>query len=303
MLSFSTCWNSGRHQNGEEMLREIVDLGFTNVELGHGIRMSLMEGVIHAHEKGLCTFTSLHNFCPLPVEITRASPDCYKLSSPDERERDRALRHTFQTIDFAERLGAQFVVLHLGRTSIDDYTDKLIRLAEVGMIHSREFVRTKLECVQRREHDAEGYLRRAKECLRRIADYAGEKNIQLGVESRHSFEEIPNERELLEVLEEFDEPTVGYWHDFGHVQVKHNLGFLDHLEWMEDVAPRLIGCHLHDTQWPGRDHMPPFTGDVDYDALMPLVPEDTLFVFEMSPRRTVEEITEARTKWIEKFGE
>jgi hypothetical protein len=72
---------------------------------------------------------------------------------------------------------------------------------------------------------------------------------------------------------------------------------------MEQVAPRLIGCHLHDTQWPGRDHMAPFSGDVDYDALLGFLPKDTLFVFEMSPRRTVEEITEAREKWVQRFGE
>ena len=284
------------------MLREIVDLGFTRVELGHGIRLPLMEGALRALDRGLCTFSSLHNFCPLPIEITRASPDCYKLSSPDERERERALRHSFQTIDFAVRLGAQYVVLHLGRSSIDDFTDKLIRYAEVGMLNTRDFVRAKLDCIRKRESSVEHYFRRAKESLRRIADYAGEKGIRLGVESRHSFEEIPNEREMLEVLEEFNEPAVGYWHDFGHVQVKHNLGFLDHLEWMQQVAPRLIGCHLHDTQWPGRDHMPPFTGDVDYDSLLALLPKDTLFVFEMSPRRTVEEIVEARGKWIERFG-
>jgi sugar phosphate isomerase/epimerase len=303
MLSFSTCWNSGRHQDGEEMIREILDLGFDRIELGHGIRLSLMEGVFRAVDKGLCTFSSLHNFCPLPIEITRASPDCYKFSSPDERERERALKHTFQTIDFAARLEAPYVVLHLGRTPLDDYTDKLVRYAEVGMIHSRDFVRVKLDCVRRRERDAAPYLKRAVSCLTRVAEYAGEKGVRLGVESRHSFEEIPNEGEMLEVLGMFDPPTVGYWHDFGHVQVKHNLGFLDHVEWMEQVAPRLIGCHLHDTQWPGRDHMAPFSGDVDYDALLGFLPKDTLFVFEMSPRRTVEEITEAREKWVQRFGE
>ena len=183
------------------MLREIVDLGFTRVELGHGIRLPLMEGALRALDRGLCTFTSLHNFCPLPIEITRASPDCYKLSSPDERERERALRHTFQTIDFAVRLGARFVVLHLGRTSLEDYTEKLVRFAEVGMLNTRDFVKTKLECIRKREATAEHHFRRAKEMLRRIADYAGEKGIRLGVESRHSFEEIPNEREMLEPSE------------------------------------------------------------------------------------------------------
>lgn len=286
------------------MLQEILDLGFERVELGHGTRLTLVEGIQKMFDKGKVQFSSLHNFCPLPVEITRPSPDCYIFSSPDQRERDRAIRLTFQTIDFAERLGAPFVVLHMGRVPIDDYTGRLVRMAEVGMIHSRDFVKKKLEAVRKREGAAERHYQRAKECLTRIAEYAAQKGIKLGIESRHSFEEIPSEREMLEILHEFNLPNVGYWHDFGHVQVKHNLGFLDHVEWMSMVAPRLLGCHLHDTQWPGRDHRPPFTGDVPYDELVELLPEKekTLFVFEMSPRRTREEILEAREKWIQKFG-
>lgn len=277
-------------------------MGFEQIELGHGIRLSLMEGVQRMFDKGKVRFSSLHNFCPLPVEITRASPDCYKLSSSDDRERERAVKFSFQTIDFAVRLGGKFIVLHLGRSPIDDYTEKLVKMAEVGLGQSRQYVQAKLECVRKREAKSEAYLRRAKESLKRIADYAEGKGVKLGVESRHSFEEIPNETEMMEVLAEFDLPHVGYWHDFGHVQVKHNLGFLDHVEWMQKVAPRLIGCHLHDTQWPGRDHMAPFTGDIEYDKLMPLIPKEMLFVFEMSPRRTREEIVEAREKWLAKFG-
>jgi sugar phosphate isomerase/epimerase len=107
---------------------------------------------------------------------------------------------------------------------------------------------------------------------------------------------------MIEILLEFAVPHVGYWHDFGHVQVKHNLGFLDHVEWMEQVAARLMGCHLHDTAWPGRDHMAPFTGSVEYDRLMPFIPPNTLFVFEMSPKRTREEIISAHEKWKSTFG-
>jgi hypothetical protein len=32
------------------------------------------------------------------------------------------------------------------------------------------------------------------------------------------------------------------------------------------------------------------------------LPKDTLFVFEMSPRKTREEIMTAREKWVAKFG-
>ena len=303
MLSVSTCWNSGRHTEGIEMLEELLGLGFTRVELGHGIRLSLMEGVQKMVEAGKVTISSLHNFCPLPVEITRASPDCYQFSSPDERERERAMKFSFQTIDFAQRLGAKFVVLHLGRSPLGDFTDQLIKLAEVGLGQSRKYIQTKLDCVRQRETKSAPYFQRSIDCLRRIANYAAEKDIMLGVESRHSFEEIPNENEMLDVLEQFNVPNVGYWHDFGHVQVKHNLGFLDHVEWMKQVAPRLIGCHLHDTQWPGRDHMAPFQGEVEYSKLIPQLPKDTLFVFEMSPRRTREEILEGRERWVRKYGE
>src|SRR5438046_4200826 len=111
MISFSTCWNSGRHTAGDEMLREIkTELGFDRIELGHGIRLSLLPGIQKMFDAGEVQFSSLHNFCPLPVEITRASPDCYKFSSAQEKERERAIKQTFQTIDFAARLGARFVV-------------------------------------------------------------------------------------------------------------------------------------------------------------------------------------------------
>ena len=161
----------------------------------------------------------------------------------------------------------------------------------------------RLEAVKKREAKQEGPFRWMLECLKELYEYAEERGIRLGIESRHSYEEMPSEREMLAVLEQFAAPTAGYWHDFGHVQVKHNLGFLDHMEWMQKVAPRLIGCHLHDTKWPGRDHMAPFTGDVEYDKLVPLIPKGMLYVFEMSPRRTKEEITTALANWKERFGE
>ncbi len=81
---------------------------------------------------GEVQFTSLHNFCPLPVEITRASPDCYKFSAAYSKERERAIKQTLQAIDFAQRLGAPFVVLHCGEVEMNPITDELIVLAKRG---------------------------------------------------------------------------------------------------------------------------------------------------------------------------
>jgi len=303
MLSFSTCWNSGRHTAGETMLREIKELGFDLIELGHGIRLSLMPGIQQMLSSGEVRFSSLHNFCPLPVEVLGASPDCYQFSSIHPQERERAIRQTFQTIDFAARLEAPFVVLHLGEVLIGPVTDSLIALVKKGKLLSREFVRKKIRAVEKREAAAGRYLDRVRDALRRIVTYASEKNIRLGIEGRRSYEEIPSERELPVLLEEFNSPFVGYWHDFGHIQIKENLTFLDHEEWLRSIGQRPFGCHVQDCIWPAQDHQPPFKGSVDLKKLVPLLPRNCQFVWEMSPRKTAEEIRESVAKWKATFGE
>lgn len=303
MISFSTCWNSGRHTAGDEMLREIKDLGFDRVELGHGIRISLMPGIQKMFDAGEIQFTSLHNFCPLPVEITKASPDCYKFSAAYLQERGRAIKQTLQTIDFAERLGAPFVVLHCGEVEMNPITDELIALAKRGESFSRKYVRLKLKAVQKREAAAPLYLARVKDSLRQVAEYAATKQIRLGVEGRRGYEEIPSERELPSLLDELNSPQLGYWHDMGHIQIKENLGFLNHEEWLRTIGPRTLGCHMQDCVWPAQDHQPPFAGMVDLEKLVPLLPPTCLFVWEMSPRKTSEEIRRALALWKERFGE
>ncbi len=304
MISFSTCWNSSRHTAGDAMLREIKNkLGFDRIELGHGTRISLMPGIQKMFETGQVQFTSLHNFCPLPVEVMGASPDCYKFSAASGRERQRAVKQTLQTIDFAERLGAPFVVLHLGRVPIKPVTDPLIALAKEGKMFSREYVRRKVNAVARREEAAPAYLENVKECLKPIVEHAAAKGIKLGVEGRRGYEEIPSEREIPGLLDELNSSQVGYWHDFGHIQIKENLGFVDHAEWLRTIGPRTLGCHVQDCIWPAQDHQPPFAGSVDLEKLVPLLPASCLFVWEMSPRKTAEQIQRSVHIWKERFGE
>ena len=304
MISFSTCWNSGRHTAGEKCCARSSELGFDCVELGHGIRISLMPGIQKMYEAGEVRFSSLHNFCPLPVEVMGASPDCYKFSAPYPKERERAVKQTFQTIDFAERLGAPFVVLHLGEVRDESDHGRTDRARQRrAKCFSREYVRRKMKAVKKREAAAPAYLERVKECLKRVAEYAAEKNIRLGVEGRRGYEEIPSERELPALLDELNSPQLGYWHDMGHIQIKENLGFLNHAEWLRAIGPRAFGCHVQDCIWPAQDHQPPFAGDVDLEKLVPLLPADCLFVWEMSPRKTAEEIRRSVAIWKERFGE
>jgi sugar phosphate isomerase/epimerase len=180
-------------------------------------------------------------------------------------------------------------------------TDELIALAKNGQLLSREYVRRKVDAVKKREQRAPAYLERTKDCLKRIVEYAASKNIRLGIEGRRGYEEMPNERELPALLEELNSPHAGYWHDFGHIQIKENLGFLNHEEWLRTIGARALGCHLQDVVWPGQDHQPPFAGHVALVRLVPLLAPECIFVWEMSPRKTVDEIRRSVERWQHHF--
>ena len=286
------------------MLREIkTELGFDSIELGHGTRLSLVPGIQKMFDSGQVRFTSLHNFCPLPVEVMVASPDCYQLSAVSSEERERAVKQTLQTIDFAQRLGAPFVVLHLGQVKMRPITDRLIKLTKGGKHLSRGYVRAKLKAVETRERRAPAHVQRVKDSLRRIVEHAASKNVRIALESRRGYEEIPSERELPSLLDELNSGQAGYWHDFGHSQIKENLGFIDHAEWLDAVGSRAFGCHVQDCVWPAKDHEAPFTGEIDFDKLVPLLPTNCLFVWEMSPNKTADAIRESVRMWKERFGE
>jgi sugar phosphate isomerase/epimerase len=304
MISFSTCWNSKRHTSGDTMLREIkTKLGFDLIELDHGIRMSLIPGIQKMFDTGEVRFSSLHNFCPLRAEATEASPDCYRFSAVSSKERERAVTQAFQAIDLAGQLNAPFVVLHLGQVNMPPITDRLIAMAKAGEYLSRNYVKLKIKVVQERERDSPQYLQHVKDCLRRVIEYAGSKGVRLGIESRRAYEEIPTERELGKLLGEMNSPQLGYWHDFGHSQIKENLGFVDHAEWLRAVGPRTFGCHVHDCIWPAREDQLPFTGGVDFEKLVPLLPTNCLFVWEMNANKTADAIRQSVQMWKERFGE
>jgi sugar phosphate isomerase/epimerase len=91
-------------------------------------------------------------------------------------------------------------------------------------------------------------------------------------------------------LKEFPAAHVCYWHDTGHAQIKENLGFIRHTMHLESLADRLAGFHIHDVQFPARDHCPPGSGMIDFAALKPLVKPEHIKVVELNPGVPVEEL-------------
>jgi len=290
MYSLSTCWNSHRHTDGRAMLREIRDLGFDYAELSHGIRISLLPGILEAVDAGDIRISTLHNFCPLPIGVNQANPNLFRFSSLDSRERENAWRYSLKTIEMAQRLQAALVVLHLGSIDMKDYTDKLIEMLAAGQQHTPKYERLCAEVIDKREQKKERHIQLANEMLARLAAEADARGIKLGVENREALEEIPLESDFTLFLKEFNAPAICYWHDTGHAQIKENLGFIHHGMHLGSLSDRLAGFHIHDVQFPGRDHCPPGSGMIDFAALKPMVKPEHIKVFEFGPGVAVEDV-------------
>jgi len=130
----------------------------------------------------------------------------------------------------------------------------------------------------------------AGEMRRRLRAEAEARGIRLGIENREALEEIPLENDFTLFFKEFADPNICYWHDTGHAQIKENLGFIHHVMHLGSLADRLAGFHIHDVQFPARDHCPPGAGMIDFAALKPLVKPEHIKVFELNPGVPVEDL-------------
>lgn len=302
MLSFSTCWNARRHTSGLELAREIVEMGFTRIELSHGLRAPMVAELLAAREKLGFEISSVHAPCPMPPDILADAPDCLELTSHREGERRRAARLAAAAVETAAQCGARRVVLHAGRVSTLSASARLRAMVEEGRWGSKAWARAKLAAAIRREQLGPLYFSRALEGLRPAAEAAARLGIELGIENRESLEAVPSSRELPHLLDALG-THVFAWHDFGHAQIQEHLGWLDHAQHLDRIGPRVRAAHVHDVKWPFRDHQPPWTGAVPFEQLVSRLPNCRLFVFEMHPRASREDILAARRRWLEFFPE
>ena len=136
MLSFSTCWNNGRHTDGEAMIDEILDLGFSNIELSHGMTIAKLPGIRKAYKARKFTCSGVHNYFPSPVEVMIDAPDAYEFTSHRSFDRKRALDMTLQTLELAAEFRANYLVLHMGSVPLKPakYTKRLTAMVADGKI-------------------------------------------------------------------------------------------------------------------------------------------------------------------------
>lgn len=285
------------------MIEEVLGLGFKRIELSHGIRMSLVPGILKAVEEGIIEVSSVHNFCPLPNMVQHAAPNLYQPSSSDQRERDLWQRYSLQTLDFALRVGATRVVMHSGsvhyfffspESRLERWIDKSGLKAEA--LREHEAFRKRCDRVVKRiSRSATPWLERINESYKRLLPEVRERGLKLGIENREGLEELPIDKDFATFLDSLgDDSAVGYWHDCGHAQLKHQFGLIDHAEHLEKLAPRLIGFHLHDVSEGGKDHQVPGTGVIDFGMIAGFVRPEHSLILELSPSLSSDQVLQSR---------
>jgi sugar phosphate isomerase/epimerase len=270
------------------MLREVRELGFDYAELSHGTRISLMPGILDAVNAGEIKISTLHNFCPLPMGVNHSAPNLFQFTAESDRERESAVKHTLKTLEFAARVKAPLVVLHLGSVEMKDYSGKLKEMLERGEKGSSKYEKLVAELGEKREAKKGKFVERLYASLRKIIPEAEARGIKLGCENREALEELPIEDDFALLFRELSSSVMTYWHDTGHAQIKENLGFIQHAQHLQTYSERLSGFHIHDVQPPARDHCAPGSGSVNFAALKPMVKPQHLKVFEFSPAMPVE---------------
>jgi sugar phosphate isomerase/epimerase len=285
------------------MAREMAGLGFEFIELSHGIRITLVPGLLKAVDEGVVKIGSTHNFCPLPTGVVHAAPNLFQPSSSAQQEHDQWLRYTKRSIDFAAQVGARVLVCHLGSVGflwfnpankLSDYADRHpgVRLAD-----DKAYQALLAKAFARLRKQMSPFWLQTQASVAEILGYAAGKGIKLGFENREKFDELPLDDDYAGFLAGLPaEAPVGYWHDTGHADIKQTMGVLDQRAFLEKMAPRLIGFHLHDVDAEGYDHQGVGTGRIDFKMVSSFWRPEHLLVLELSPRIPVEDVRSSKER-------
>lgn len=300
-LALSTSWNIARHKDAQSLIQEIKLIGFNRLELNFTLTKEMVEGAALLQKKGEIEVASLHNYCPIPDGLTPkiALPDYYSLASLDESERQEAVKNTKTTIDTAKRLNAKVVVFHAGRVQMPDRTVDLIKLYSVGKKDGPAYNKIKDSFIKERALKIQPHLEQILRSIDELERYATKCKVCLGLENRFYYREIPNYEEIGMILNKFKKSRLFYWHDVGHAQVMQELGFYNHIDFLNKYKDRLIGFHLHDLVG-CRDHLAPSAGRFDFKILVPFIKKNTLKVIEAHSHASVGELIRAR-EYLEKI--
>jgi sugar phosphate isomerase/epimerase len=294
MLAISTAWNYRPGVDIRQMLNEIKATGLNALELGYKLTAEDLAQIIPLLKKMDLKVSSVHNFCPLPDDYpsTRHPSNYYRLSSLDETERKLAVRWTQQAVNTAIEVGAPVVVIHAGTVEMpEELSEKLFKKFKVAG-EPAAFDELRERFIAERQKARGPYVDAVRKSLAGVLQYAQDRNIKIGLETRYYPNEIPNDQEIGEFLAEYHHQGLWYWHDVGHAEANQRFGIYNHLECLKRHEKQLLGFHLHGVNIL-RDHQAPLDGDFNIKSVFPLMKRHHIKVIESHGSATPAQIAEA----------
>jgi sugar phosphate isomerase/epimerase len=272
---------------------ETLALGYDAIEISHSTPQAPFDRLLERHG---VTISSIHAPAPLVRDATDRANSSLNLASTDFEERRLAIEYTKRSIDYAEQVGARFVVVHLGAVGpkMFDEERELRRLFDSGTRAGERVEQLRETIMGKRREQYEPWLGAAVETLRTLTAYAQERDapVAIGIENRLHYHEIPQPDEVYELVDDYPRDVAGYWHDVGHAEVQWRLGLVDKRRWLDVNGPRCLGTHLHDVDGIG-DHRAPGNGDVEWAYIRDGLPKDALRVFEINQSQPAEAVAGA----------
>ena len=301
MIAISTLWNSKYAENAEEIMSQILDMGFEAIELDYHLTGAVVNGLKQILDNAL-EVVSVHNFCPIPDILPKemAGSDAFLLSSSDSEERERAVEYTIKTLELADSFETSVVICHFGHVDMADPTGNLIELYGRGEKESHDFESLLQEAREEREAKRQKNLDAVFFSLDKLIRRAEKLDLFIGVENRREFRQIPGLDEIGIIMSEFRGANIGYWHNTGYAQIHDNLDIASHEDFLRQYSDNMIGIHIHDVK-ATEDHCVPGTGDLDFKMVSEYLPQNAVRVLQLTSKATREEMMEGLSH-LEELG-
>lgn len=285
--SLSSMWMMGRFAEFNGFQTTAHGLGFRGIELNHQIDLNVLEGKEFKNHE----VSGVHEPCPADVPMPVLKQKDWLISSLNEENRRQGIRMVKRSINLAHQLGAPRLILHAGQIQgMDELEGKIRKLYQSGKGKSSEFTQLVKEVKKFKDQKIQAHLEAAFTSLQELVEYARSYSIQIGIENRYHYMDIPGIDEMQVLLSVANPDQLGFIFDVGHATAMDHLGFYKYEEWLKRYSSRIIGVHLHDVNGI-EDHLAPGMGKVDFKAVAPYLPQDAFRTLEVKVNITPEQIT------------
>lgn len=285
-IALSTMWHVDQDCPFNEAFDRAKSIGIARFELNHQVTPRHLDD----WDRDRYSISTVHDPCPADDSLTTLKKEDLLVSSLDAAKRTKGVDYVKRTLDLAVGLGARSVVVHLGSIQCDRSRDRQLRkMFEEGLEDTADFKELREEMIAHRALFASPHLEALQKSLEELANFNRKSGVLLGLENRYRYYDLPLPDELTQLLASIQEDGLGFQFDTGHAFTLERLGLVEKNAWLNRFAQRVIGVHFHDVRGL-TDHQIPGSGEVDFGAIAPYLPENCQKTLEVNPHSSLEEL-------------